>query len=236
MILLEFPVEFVCESIDYAHAAVVGLVLRGHSIIFNSTPDQRPAARGRNPNACGRIYARVPCCVGHEFGDNHPQTPALLRIDLKFSLQQFKPDPPRLKPREAYRLAELTQIHVAVDACAKFWNPQRAMHTREVFEPTLDCGDGVLDFVGLRERSGPRYCPNSRCEFTAYSMRQFLQQESHGTLRISALPKIADQRWRSLLHTLERSMSTNSLRILHKAALTFDKADLPCRQHQMGRC
>src|SRR4029077_10767658 len=162
--------------------------------------------------------------------------PALLRIDLKFSLQQFKPDPPRLKPREAYRLAELTQIHVAVDACAKFWNPQRAMYTREVFEPTLDCGDGVLDLVGLRERSGPRYCPNSRCEFTAYSMRQFLQQESHGTLRISALPKIADQSRRSLLHTLGRSMRTNSLRILHKAALTFDKADLPCRQHQMGRC
>jgi hypothetical protein len=160
----------------------------------------------------------------------------LLRIDLKFSLEQLNPDPLRLKPREAYRFAELTQIHVAVDACAKFGNPQRAMNTREVFEPTLRCGEGVLDFFGLRERSGPRYCPNSRREFTAYPIRQFLQQESQGTLRISALPKIADQSCRSLLHTLGGSMSTNSLRILHKAAITFDKADLPWRQHDMGRC
>lgn len=29
-------------------------------------------------------------------------------------------------------------------------------------------------------------------------------------------------------------MSANSLRVLHKAAITFDKADLPCRQHPMS--
>ena len=72
--------------------------------------------------------------------------------------------------------------------------------------------------------------PNSCREFTTYPMRHFLQQESHGTLWISALPKIADQSW----HTLGRSMSAKSLRILHRAAITCDKADLPCRQHHMS--
>jgi hypothetical protein len=107
MTLLESTMKFTRESVDYTHAAVLGLVLLGHSVVFNSTPDQRPAARGCDPNACGRIHERASCCVPYKLGDNHPQTPALLRIDLKFSLQQFKPDPPetvtsrRLSPRKA---------------------------------------------------------------------------------------------------------------------------------------
>jgi hypothetical protein len=200
MIVLEFPVKFAGESIDYAQTAVLGLPLRGHSSVFNSTPDQRSAARGRNPNVCGRIYKRVSRCIRHEFGNNHPETPALLRIDLEFSLQQFELYPPKLQPREADRLAELTQVRTAIDGCAKFRNPQRAMNTREVFQPTLNCGEGALDFVVLRECGGPRNCPNSRREFPAYPVRQLLQQKSHRDVRISS-PPIANHNWHARLHT-----------------------------------
>jgi hypothetical protein len=76
------------------------------------------------------------------------------------------------------------------------------VNTREVFKPALNCTEGFLDFLSLRNRCGPRYCTNGRREFTSYPMRQFLEQQSHGTLRIAALPKIGEQSWRSFLHTL----------------------------------
>jgi hypothetical protein len=96
MILLESTMKFARESIDYAHAAALGLGFRSYSIVLNPTPDQRPAARRRDPNARRRIHERAPRGVGHELGDNQPQTPALLRLDFKFSLQQFKLEPPKL--------------------------------------------------------------------------------------------------------------------------------------------
>jgi hypothetical protein len=96
------------------------------------------------------------------------------------------------------------------------------MNTREVFQPTLNCGESALDFVILSECGGPRNCPNSRREFTAYPMRQLLQQKPHRAVRISS-PPIADQNRHARLHTGD-SMSASSWRILHKAAIDFDGA------------